>query len=171
MVTVDKYIRKLLFEQDCVIIPDFGGLLTHYIQAHYDSTQAIFTPSSKRVAFNEVLKLDDGLLTYYISVHERISREEAVTLVKKYVETLRTTLKEGQTVTLDAIGSFSANSEGKPVFEPDYAQNFNNDWYGLEPLEVRMFEKKTAVNTEMAELVSDLATEDGRPPPFLREPF
>ncbi len=163
MVTVDKYIRKLLFEQDCVIIPDFGGLLTHYIQAHYDSTQAIFTPSSKRVAFNEVLKLDDGLLTYYISVHERISREEAVTLVKKYVETLRTTLKEGQTVTLDAIGSFSANSEGKPVFEPDYAQNFNNDWYGLEPLEVRMFEKKTAVNTEMAELVSDLATEEAEP--------
>jgi cell division septation protein DedD len=163
MVTVDKYIRKLLFEQDCVIIPEFGGLLTHHIQAHYDSTLALFTPSSKRVAFNEVLKLDDGLLTYYISVHERIPREEAVALVKKYVETLRTTLKEGQTVTLDAIGSFSANSEGKPVFEPDYTQNFNNDWYGLEPLEVRLFEEKAAVTTEMAELVPDLALEETEP--------
>lgn len=163
MVTVDKYIRKLLFEQDCVIIPDFGGLLTHHIQAHYDSTQALFTPSSKRVAFNEVLKLDDGLLTYYISVHERIPREEAVALVKKYVESLRSTLKEGQTVTLDSIGSFSANTEGKPVFEPDYTQNFNNDWYGLEPLEVRLFEEKAVVTTEIAELVPDLALEETEP--------
>jgi cell division septation protein DedD len=153
MVTVDKYIRKLLFEHDCVIIPDFGGLLTHHVGAHYDTTQAVFLPSSKRVAFNEVLKLDDGLLTYYISVNERISRDEAVALVKRYVDTLRLSLKEGQTVELDAIGSFSANSEGKPVFEPEYCQNFNNDWFGLESFEVRYYSETKPEKSEAEELL------------------
>lgn len=137
MVTVDKYIRKLLFEQDCVIIPDFGGILTHYVGAQYDANLGIFQPSRKRLAFNEVLKLDDGLLTYYISSNEKIHREEAAQSVKKYVDSLRSRLKEGQTVTLDSIGVFSTNSEGKLVFEPDQAQNYNSEWYGYEAIRVR----------------------------------
>jgi cell division protein FtsN len=137
MVTVDKYIRKLLFEQDCVIIPDFGGLLTHYIGAQYDLHLGNFQPSRKRLAFNEVLKQDDGLLTYYISTNEKIVREEAAQYVRKYVDSLWVQLKEGQTVTLDAIGVFSTNPEGKLVFEPDHTQNFNADWFGYSSIPVK----------------------------------
>ncbi|WP_247236376.1 SPOR domain-containing protein [Telluribacter sp. SYSU D00476] len=134
MVAVEKYIRKLLYEQDCVIIPELGGLLTHHINAQYNSASGMFSPSQKRVAFNEVLKLDDGLLTFYISVNEKISREEAMSCVKKYTETLRASLREEGKAAIPGVGDFRNNSEGKLVFEPDSTQNFNVDWFGFQSI-------------------------------------
>ncbi len=145
MVNVEKYIRKLLFEYDCVIIPDFGGLLTHPIGAHYDASHSVFLPSTKRVAFNEVLRMDDGLLAYYISVNEQILREEAARHVKKFVDTLQNRLKEGESIQLDSIGCFTANLEGRLVFEPDYHQNFNKEWYGLEGVEAHVLHPDQAI--------------------------
>lgn len=137
MITVDKYIRKLLFEHDCVIIPEFGGLLTHHVGAHYDATNCVFLPSRKRLAFNEVLKIDDGLLTYYVAAHEKLTREEAVVVVKRYVEEIRQDLQSGGTLEMESVGVFAMNAEGKLVFEPDYAQNYNKESFGMQSLAVR----------------------------------
>ncbi|MPR36389.1 SPOR domain-containing protein [Salmonirosea aquatica] len=150
MVTVDKYIRKLLFEHDCVIIPEFGGLLTHHIGAHYDIANSLFVPARKRLAFNEVLKIDDGLLTYYVAAHERLPREEAASQVRRYVDMLRQQLTDGVHVVIEAIGNFSMNSEGKLVFEPDYSQNYNSDWFGLQPLEVPQIEGRDQVEENLS---------------------
>lgn len=157
MVNVEKYIRKLLFEYNCVIIPEFGGLLTHHVGAHYDTTRGLFLPSTKRIAFNEVLRLDDGLLTYFISVNEHISRDEAVYLVKNYVETLRSELREGTPFVMSEIGSFTFNSEGKPVFEPDYTQNFTSEWFGLDSVKAQyctsIQEKESVYSQEVTEVL------------------
>jgi cell division septation protein DedD len=136
MVAVEKYIRKLLFEQDCVIIPELGGLLTHHINAQFNSSTGIFMPAQKRVAFNEVLKLDDGLLTYFISVNEKITREEALASVKSYTENLRTALANGGKAVIDGVGEFVTNPEGKLVFEPVSTQNFNVEWFGFQSIKV-----------------------------------
>jgi|GEM_PF-1237153 hypothetical protein len=137
MVTVDKYIRKLIFEHDCVIIPEFGGLLTHHIGAQYDSANGVMVPSRKRLAFNEVLNVDDGLLVYFISVNEKMNRDEAAQGVRKYVETLRSKMQAGESILINSIGSFAANAEGKIVFEPEHNQNFNNDWYGFKSFRLK----------------------------------
>lgn len=137
MVTVDKYIRKLIFEHDCVIIPEFGGLLTHHIGAHYDSANGVMVPSRKRLAFNEVLNVDDGLLIYFISVNEKMNREEAAQSVRKYVDSLRASMQAGESVLIDSIGCFATNEEGKIVFEPEQNQNFNNEWYGFKPFRLK----------------------------------
>ncbi len=138
MVKVDKYIRQLLFEHDCVIIPDFGGLLTHHMGVHYDEAKGTFLPASKRLAFNEILRLDDGLLSYWISKQENIHRDQATEAVQQYVEDLRLQLKSDRRISIDRIGNFSANNEGKLVFEPDYSQNFDSAWYGFQSVEARL---------------------------------
>lgn len=148
MITVDKYIRKLLFEHDCVIIPEFGGLLTHHVAAHYDNVNYLFLPARRRLAFNEVLKIDDGLLTYYVAAHEKLSREEAAYQIRRYVDLLRQQLNEGGSVEMEAIGSFAANSEGKLVFEPDYTQNYTSECFGLYALPVREVIRTTSGNEE-----------------------
>ncbi len=131
MTPVDKYIRKLLFEFDCVIIPDFGGLLTHHVGVQYDESTKIFKPAGKRVAFNEILKIDDGLLAYYLAAGEKISRDQATDITRQYVASLRADLENQRLTTIDRIGNFSTNSEGKLIFEPDYSQNYDQNWYGL----------------------------------------
>lgn len=148
MITVDKYIRKLLFEHDCVIIPEFGGLLTHHVGAHYDATQGVFLPARKRLAFNEVLKIDDGLLTYYVAAHEKLSREEALVVVRRYVDSIRQDLQTGGTLEMEAIGVFAMNAEGKLVFEPDYAQNYNKESFGMQSLAVREVVRKELLHQD-----------------------
>ena len=131
MVEVSKYIRKLLFEQDCVIIPDFGGLLVHQVQASYDSTLRRFQPARKRVAFNEVLRLDDGLLSFHLATQLSISREQAVQLLRGYTDQIKSELRNHGTFVLEGVGHFTRNHEGKLVFEPTQEQNFHSDWFGL----------------------------------------
>ncbi|TDB66959.1 HU domain-containing protein [Arundinibacter roseus] len=154
MIKVDKYIRKLLFEHDCVIIPEFGGLLTHHVSAHYDEVNATYHPSRKRLAFNEVLKIDDGLLAYYVSVNEKVAREEAAQYIRQYVDGLWQALKGGQSVQIERIGVFQTNNEGKLVFEPDYSQNYNAEWYGLQPIQVKEV-IGTVVEAELSATVSE----------------
>jgi len=132
MAPVDKYIRKLLFEFDCVIIPDFGGLLTHRVGVRYDESAQLFKPTGKRLAFNEILKIDDGLLAYYLAAGEQISREQATEQTRKFVASLRADLETQQSADIDKIGRFSTNYEGKLIFEPDYTQNYDQEWYGFQ---------------------------------------
>lgn len=158
MITVDKYIRKLLFEHDCVIIPEFGGLLTHHIAAHYDSVNSLFLPARRRLAFNEILKIDDGLLTYYVAAHEKLSREEAAYQIRRYVDLLRQQLNEGGSVDMEAIGVFATNSEGKLVFEPDYSQNYTSGCFGLYSLQVREVNRE-GLETEEKSVLMDSEVE------------
>src|SRR5215217_4855731 len=94
MIAVETVIRKLVGEYEFVIIPGFGALLSHQIPAAYDDMSQTFSPPAKKLAFNEFLKLDDGLLANYISRHESLSHLEAVDYVKGYTDKLRAGLQE-----------------------------------------------------------------------------
>lgn len=155
MAPVDKYIRKLLFEFDCVIIPDFGGLLTHRVGVRYDESAQIFKPAGKRLAFNEILRIDDGLLAYYLAVGEQISREQATIETRKFVVSLRADLENNHTAAIDKIGSFSTNYEGKLIFEPDYSQNYDQQWYGMEEISAERSEWQPNWLRQEAESVQD----------------
>ncbi|WP_373511751.1 SPOR domain-containing protein [Persicitalea sp.] len=141
MIHVDKYIRKLLFEFDCVIIPDFGGILTHRVGVKYDESARVFRPSGKRLAFNEILKIDDGLLAYYLAVGEEITHEQALEAIRQFVDSFRSELSSSHAATIDKIGSFSTNYEGKLIFEPDYTQNYDQEWFGLEDVSAYRYER------------------------------
>ena len=65
-----QHIEALLLENDCVIIPDFGGFIAHYSPAKIDSDTGQFLPPCRTIGFNAQLILNDGLLTQsYMSVH------------------------------------------------------------------------------------------------------
>ena len=57
-----KHIEALLLENDCVIIPDFGGFITYYTPASYVEDEHTFSPPVRSIGFNPQLKLNDGLL-------------------------------------------------------------------------------------------------------------
>ncbi|MCE6992173.1 SPOR domain-containing protein [Dyadobacter sp. CY323] len=150
MIAVETVIRKLVGEYEFVIIPGFGALLSHQIHASYDSNSGFFSPPVKKLAFNEYLKLDDGLLANYISRHENLSHLEAVEYVKKYTESLRNELEAEGRAGISGIGEFNKNVEGKLVFEPNNDKCFKDDWYGFEKVKVRTFNNKvsTAIASE-----------------------
>lgn len=134
MVEVEKYIKRLLYDQDCVIIPEFGGVLTQYLPARFEPSSGRYLPSERKVAFNEVLKIDDGLLTKYISENEGLPYGEAKRHIHDFVQTVQSLIRKNKTVTLGGIGSFQLNPEGRLVFQPDNSRNFHAEFYGLSPV-------------------------------------
>src|SRR4051812_34505370 len=111
MIAVQKVIRKLVSDYEFVIIPGFGALLSHQIPAIYDRDSGVFSPPVKKLAFNEFLKLDDGLLANFISREENISHVEAVAHVKNYADVLRSSLDADGETGIEGIGEFKTNSE------------------------------------------------------------
>ncbi|MCF2497784.1 HU domain-containing protein [Dyadobacter chenhuakuii] len=142
MIAVETVIRKLVGEYEFVIIPGFGALLSHQIPAAYDSMSQTFSPPAKKLAFNEFLKLDDGLLANYISRHESLSHLEAVEYVKGYTDELRHNLEQHGRAQIMGIGDFSKNIEGKLVFEPNTEKYFKDEWYGFEKIRAKQVDKK-----------------------------
>lgn len=145
MIAVETVIRKLVSDYEFVIIPGFGALLSHQAQAFYNAETGVFSPPSKRLAFNEFLKLDDGLLANYISRHEQITHTDAVAYVKTYTEKLRSTLQSAGHAVIDGIGAFSTNGEGKFVFEPNTDKYFKDEWYGFRNTTAKLVDKKVSV--------------------------
>jgi hypothetical protein len=62
MASVNDYLKKLLYQYDCIVVPELGAFLTHYQPASFTESSGLYLPPRKRVAFNEALRLDDGIL-------------------------------------------------------------------------------------------------------------
>jgi len=142
MATVTDYLKKLLYQYDCVVVPELGAFLTHYQPASFSASTGLFLPPRKRVAFNEALRLDDGILANYIMLHEPVSREGAQRLISQFVQALHQTIGSSDRFDLDGIGSFTTNEESRLQFEPSLRHNFFGEAYGLGELPVQPINRK-----------------------------
>ena len=131
---VAKYIHELLFIYDCVILPDFGGFVTHRVSADIHPITNKFYPPAKTVAFNEQLILNDGLLIIHISREENLSPEESAEQVKKFVKNIKDSLVTFNIYIFPQLGRFFFNLHGLLEFEPDYSINLSSDSFGLTEL-------------------------------------
>ena len=134
---IQAHIHKLLFDHDCVIIPDFGGLITHYEAARIHPVKHAFLPPSKRVAFNEKLKINDGLLISTYGYDHHITTEEAQIQVADFVRQLQEELYTSQRFELKGVGLFRLNQEQRIEFEYIPNDNFLSDSFGLPELMVK----------------------------------
>lgn len=132
MTTVQNHIKELLFEQDCVVIPDFGGFVTNFDCAKINLTNRFIAPPQKWLAFNALLKNDDGLLSNYIAKEENISLSQANLKVKTFVEDTRKHLRFDKTYSIEGLGTFSQNDEEKIQFQPKPTNNFYSESFGME---------------------------------------
>ena len=144
------YISDLLYRYECVIVPEFGGFITNVTSAKMNIFTHAFSPPSKQITFNSHLKNNDGLLANYIASVEKITFSEAVSLIKKEVETWNLTLKN-EVVEISKIGSLSINKEGKILFEPSISENYLTSSFGL-----TTFSSPAIKREEYLEKVKDL---------------
>ncbi len=131
MTPIPSYLKKLLYQYDCVVVPELGGFLTHYLPASFSEAMGQYLPPRRKLAFNEALRLDDGILLNYLMLHEAITRDEAQRHVVSFVAELRQTVKQAGSFGVEGIGLFSPNDEGKLQFDPELRHNFHGEAYGL----------------------------------------
>lgn len=131
---IEKHIKELLFDHECVVLPEFGGFITHYVSAEIHPITNKFSPPSKRVAFNEQIKLNDGLLTSTIAYHENMNMDQAAHALKSFIEKMKDDLKTYNLFEIKDIGKFFYNPENRLEFDPENKINFLEESFGLTEL-------------------------------------
>jgi hypothetical protein len=131
---LEKYIKELLFDHECIVLPEFGGFITHYVNAEIHPITNKFSPPSRRVAFNEQIKLNDGLLISTIAYHENISIDQASHVLRLFIEKMKSDLKTSNLFEVKDIGKFFYNPENRLEFEPENKINFLEESFGLTEL-------------------------------------
>jgi cell division septation protein DedD/nucleoid DNA-binding protein len=130
-VTIDKHISRLLFDHECVILPEFGAFITRQYAAEVNPSTNMLRPTSKRVAFNSSIKENDGLLAQAISVHESISYTQALESISISIRSWKRILSAGKKVNLPGIGRLYLDNAAKVQFNPAIEINYDKASYGL----------------------------------------
>jgi cell division septation protein DedD len=127
---VDKHISELLYQHNCVIVPNFGGFVTNYSAAKIHPTQHTFTPPSKNIVFNKNLSSNDGLLANRIASVSKTSYPDALNTISEFVTVTNTQLKKGEKVIINEVGTLHLDVERNIQFVPA-ATNYLVDAFGL----------------------------------------
>lgn len=132
--TIWDFVKELLHEHDCVIVPGFGGFVCNLQPARIDQVSHVITPPARHVVFNQNLKTNDGLLASRIAGQLKLSYSDAVRMIDETVNQTRDLLQNKKTFAVELFGSFRLNADANYVFLPDRTNNFLHASYGLMPL-------------------------------------
>lgn len=131
IMTLGTYIHELLFEQNCVVVPGLGGFISRKVPAQINPISNKINPPGKKIAFNQALHLNDGLLAKYVSEKEDISYDEALNKIHHLLVELRQTLFETRTVHLEKVGTFYMDYDEVTTFHPEADLNVSRENFGL----------------------------------------
>ena len=138
-----RHIEYLLLENDCVILPDFGGFVAHYAEASYEKESQLFTPPMRTIGFNPRLRLNDGLLTQSVMEVEGTNYGDAQKMVIRWVNLLKEKLYEEGSVELANVGQLRMSIRGTMDFVP-YNSRITTSWlYGLGSFEMPLLSAKS----------------------------
>lgn len=140
MIELQRHIEILLLSNDCVIIPDLGGFMTHHMDARYDDEEQLFLPPYRTLGFNPQLKINDSLLVQsYIEAYD-ISYPEALRRIESEVAELCQHIDNQGHYELTDIGTLYKNEDGNIAFTPCEAGILTPDLYGLSSFEMPKIE-------------------------------
>ena len=133
---LSKAITSLLYQHDCVTIPDFGSFIVKESSAKYVEAENKFYPPGRYISFNPMIKSNDGLLANYISSKKSIPYNEALRKIGLKVIKWKKILSQ-DTLYIQGIGEFILNDSENLIFSADKNSNFSKESFGLRPLNVQ----------------------------------
>lgn len=132
MLTIEQLIGDLLLQNNCVIIPSFGGFVAQQVSAKIDYKSGKAIPPSKSILFNKQLINNDGLLINELSKQTNKSYDKANIEVAEKVTQWNQIIQAGGRVELDRIGILYNDAENNLCFEQDRFFNLLLASFGLE---------------------------------------
>lgn len=160
MFKIDQHIEFLLLKNDCVVIPGFGGFVSHYQPARLDETDRTMLPPTKTIGFNPQLKLNDSLLIQSYAETYDLSYPEAQREVENEVESLNETLHSTGSFTFHSVGTLRINQSGNIEFEPFEAGILVPSLYALPTIDTTDSNAFISISKEVSNLFPFNNTQD-----------
>lgn len=152
MIELLKHIEALLLENDCVMIPSFGGFVSHYTSARWLEEEGLFLPPTRSIGFNPQLIMNDGLLVQSYMTSYCTDFSDASKLVDKAVKELFNILHEEGKVEIHGIGDMNYTIHGKLQFQPYEDGLLTPRLYGLSSFEIDKIGRKAKAKENNVEL-------------------
>jgi len=150
VIELERHIEILLLSNDCVIVPDLGGFMTHHIDARYEEVDHTFLPPIRTLGFNPLLTMNDSLLVQsYVEAYD-MSYPEAMRRIEDEVRELKQRLDNDGFYEFNGIGTLSLNEDGNLVFTPCEAGILTPELYGLSSFEMKPLQAAAAVRKPVA---------------------
>lgn len=165
MTELERHIAKLLLDNDCVIVPGFGGFMAHHIAASYDEKNNIFLPPTRTVGFNPRLTMNDSVLAQdYVSCYD-LSYPEALKRIESEVDEFRQMiLGEDGGYELCGIGRLYALENGEYDFIPNDTGITTPATYGFQAFELDTLPAtESASESTSAASASDIRNTESSP--------
>jgi len=147
MKQVYESISELLYEYDCVILPDLGAFICDYNGAKLSEDQRCINAPFKNIIFNKNITNDDGLLAQKVSFKKGISFKKAKKLLLLYTEEVKNRLYRGEIVKIDNIGFLSINKNDQIHFSSSKT-NFLTNSICYDNLEITPIKPKIRLGGE-----------------------
>ena len=132
MIELAQHIETLLLENDCVIVPGFGGFVAHYSPATRVKEENIFLPPTRTIGFNPQLVMNDGLLVQSYMQAYNTDFPDATRKIEKLVQKLKEDIYRYGHIYLNNVGTLYYNMNGVYEFEPEANGFFTPSLYGLQ---------------------------------------
>jgi hypothetical protein len=139
-IQIEALIKKLLYQHECVILPELGGFIVRESPSNINKSAQIVKPLTKTVFFNQNLKENDGLLVSEIQKKFKLSYDEAHKMYKNWLQSFFQELKQNQTYLFRNIGDFKMNEDGQIWFFLQPQLNLALETYGLYPVALQLIE-------------------------------
>lgn len=151
------FVKDLLHQHDCVIVPGFGGFVCNREPSRIDQVSHVITPPSRKVVFNQNLKSNDGLLAGYLAQKQGISYKDAIGFIEDNVQQTLTILQDQKQLMIDLFGNFRLNADANYVFLPDKRNNYLTTSYGLGLIQASPVSAR-AIKVGKAKIFRDIQT-------------
>ena len=158
MKNLARHIELLLRNNDCVILPGFGGFIAHIVPAYYVSEEHLYYPPSRSISFNASITMNDGLLAQSYMRSYQIDYGRATYMVDMDIENLRCALDEEGKVTLPHIGTITQDINQSLQFFPEQAILPSPKHFGLGSFFIQELSQLQATETKSAEKSQSIIT-------------
>lgn len=136
MIELAKHIEILLLDNDCVIVPEFGGFMAHHVNSVYDEEDGLFLPPRRTLGFNSQLYINDSLLAQsYVEAYD-ISYPDAMNRIESEVREMRQIIALEGYYELPDIGVIRVNEDNNYEFEPCPSGILTPSIYALDSFEM-----------------------------------
>ena len=160
MKNLARHIELLLRDNDCVILPGFGGFIAHDVPAYYVSEEGLYYPPSRSISFNAAIKMNDGLLAQSYMKSYQVDYARANYMIDVTIEQLTDTLDETGSVTLPHIGTITQDIHQSLQFIPDTAGVVSPAHFGLGSFiikELSQLYRTTDISRKSEEIITHTA--------------
>lgn len=130
---ISHTIKQLILIKDCVIIPNWGALISNPLAVYRHPVSNLIQPEGRNIIFNTDINQEDACLSSALINQFGLDYYQARQCIADYIAVAKSSLANNQSFQIEGLGFFKQVSNQKIIFQKDELF-VGIESYGLRPV-------------------------------------